>query len=309
MSWPFRRRRPASGSTASSPDYPRSAPEPRPSASSPSGRVLVDGRRRAEEPPALGGRGAHRSTVAGAARGRRSSPSMLDGVVVRHSRTSACSWSTSPPASSCTRRAGPAARDARPRPARGRGIAGGEEAEPPRSRPPARPGHVRACSSSRATPRPTGACRASSAAVSCTREYLALVRGRPRSRRGRIEAPIGRDRRDRDAHVARHRAPARRGDALRGASSSYRRTRCSAYGSRPAGRIRSVSTSRPIDLPVSGDPVYGRDGRRRPRSASSSTLPASRSRIPRPASRSTSRRRCRPTSRTRSSARARSALG
>ncbi|MEX2646783.1 MAG: RluA family pseudouridine synthase [Gaiellaceae bacterium] len=28
------------------------------------------------------------------------------------------------------------------------------------------------------------------------REYLALVRGRPRSRKGRIEAPIGRDRRD-----------------------------------------------------------------------------------------------------------------
>jgi 23S rRNA pseudouridine1911/1915/1917 synthase len=28
------------------------------------------------------------------------------------------------------------------------------------------------------------------------REYLALVRGRPRSHRGRIEAPIGRDRRD-----------------------------------------------------------------------------------------------------------------
>jgi 23S rRNA-/tRNA-specific pseudouridylate synthase len=28
------------------------------------------------------------------------------------------------------------------------------------------------------------------------REYLALVRGRPRSRRGRIEAPIGRDRRE-----------------------------------------------------------------------------------------------------------------
>ncbi len=30
-----------------------------------------------------------------------------------------------------------------------------------------------------------------------TREYLALVHGRPRSRAGRIEAPIGRDRRDR----------------------------------------------------------------------------------------------------------------
>ena len=28
------------------------------------------------------------------------------------------------------------------------------------------------------------------------REYLALVRGRPRSRAGRIEAPLGRDRRD-----------------------------------------------------------------------------------------------------------------
>src|SRR5213078_465785 len=33
-----------------------------------------------------------------------------------------------------------------------------------------------------------------------TREYLALVVGRPRSRRGTIDAPIGRDRRDRVRH-------------------------------------------------------------------------------------------------------------
>ncbi len=51
-------------------------------------------------------------------------------------------------------------------------------------------------SSSRGRSRPTTASGRSCGAAALEREYLALVRGRPRSRRGRIEAPIGRDRRD-----------------------------------------------------------------------------------------------------------------
>jgi 23S rRNA pseudouridine1911/1915/1917 synthase len=91
------------------------------------------------------------------------------------------------------------------------------------------------------------------------REYLALVRGRPRSRRGRIEAPIGRDRRDptrisldtdtpRDAvtnfevleMLPRH--------ALLRVALETGRTH----------QIRVHLTA--IDLPVSGDPTYGVEG-------------------------------------------------
>ena len=63
-------------------------------------------------------------------------------------------------------------------------------------RAPARPRHVRACSSSRARPRRTGALQELVQARELTREYLALVVGRPRSRSGTIDAPIGRDRND-----------------------------------------------------------------------------------------------------------------
>jgi 23S rRNA pseudouridine1911/1915/1917 synthase len=91
------------------------------------------------------------------------------------------------------------------------------------------------------------------------REYLALVRGRPRSRRGRIEAPIGRDRRDptrisldtdtpRDAvtnfevleMLPRH--------ALLRVALETGRTH----------QIRVHLTA--IDLPVSGDATYGVEG-------------------------------------------------
>jgi 23S rRNA pseudouridine1911/1915/1917 synthase len=88
------------------------------------------------------------------------------------------------------------------------------------------------------------------------RLYLALVRGRPRSRTGRIDAPIGRDRRD----------PTRRSldtDEPRDAV-----TRFEVQETMPAHALLDVrlETGRThqirvhlaaIDLPVSGDPQYG----------------------------------------------------
>ena len=89
------------------------------------------------------------------------------------------------------------------------------------------------------------------------RTYLALVRGRPRSRSGRIEAPIGRDRDDPTRVSLEHRLAARRRHALRGRSARGATTRCSACVSRPAACTRSASTWRRSACPVVGDPVYG----------------------------------------------------
>jgi 23S rRNA pseudouridine1911/1915/1917 synthase len=88
------------------------------------------------------------------------------------------------------------------------------------------------------------------------REYLALVRGRPRSRHGRIEAPIGRDRRD----------PTRR--SLDTDSPKDAVTHFEVVELLPAHALLRVhlETGRThqirvhlgaIGLPVAGDPVYG----------------------------------------------------
>ena len=88
------------------------------------------------------------------------------------------------------------------------------------------------------------------------REYLALVRGKPRSRAGRIEAPIGRDRRD----------PTRQSldtDTPREAVTHFELEellpRHSLLRARlETGRMHQIRVHlAAINLPVAGDPVYG----------------------------------------------------
>ena len=127
------------------------------------------------------------------------------------------------------------------------------------------------------------------------RTYLALVRGRPRSRTGRIEAPIGRDRGDADARLARHRHAARRDHALRGRAAVARaraaaraaRDGADAPDPRPPRRDRPAGRRRP-DLRRPGAP-----GSR----ASSCTRPSWRFRIRSPTSASNAVRAARRTSR------------
>jgi 23S rRNA pseudouridine1911/1915/1917 synthase len=92
-----------------------------------------------------------------------------------------------------------------------------------------------------------------------TREYLALVAGRPRSRRGTIDAPIGRDRRD----------PLRQSldtDTPREAVTHFEveellRRHALLRVSLETGRTHQIRVHlEAIDLPVAGDPLYGRAG-------------------------------------------------
>ena len=88
------------------------------------------------------------------------------------------------------------------------------------------------------------------------RRYLALVRGRPRSRSGRIEAPIGRDRHD----------PLRQSldtDTPRDAITHFEVDRLLPKHALLSIRLETGRTHQirvhlaAIDLPVVGDPVYG----------------------------------------------------
>lgn len=91
------------------------------------------------------------------------------------------------------------------------------------------------------------------------RRYLALVRGQPRSRTGRIEAPIGRDRRD----------PTRRSldtDEPRDAVTHFELLETMVEHALLEVQLETGRTHQirvhlaAIDLPISGDPQYGARG-------------------------------------------------
>ena len=88
------------------------------------------------------------------------------------------------------------------------------------------------------------------------RHYLALVRGRPRSRTGRIEAPIGRDRHDPLRHSLDTETP-------REAITHFEVMKLLPEHSLLSVRLETGRTHQirvhlqAIELPVVGDPVYG----------------------------------------------------
>jgi 23S rRNA pseudouridine1911/1915/1917 synthase len=91
------------------------------------------------------------------------------------------------------------------------------------------------------------------------REYLALVVGKPRSRRGTIDAPIGRDRRDRLRHSLDTDSPraAVTHFELEELLDGYALLRVRLE----TGRTHQIRVHlEAIDLPVAGDPTYGKPG-------------------------------------------------
>jgi 23S rRNA pseudouridine1911/1915/1917 synthase len=91
------------------------------------------------------------------------------------------------------------------------------------------------------------------------RRYLALVCGRPRSRRGTIEAPIGRDRHDPTRQSLDTATPR---DAVTHFEVVELLPQHTLLGVRlETGRTHQIRVHlAAIDLPVAGDPVYGRAG-------------------------------------------------
>ena len=91
------------------------------------------------------------------------------------------------------------------------------------------------------------------------RRYLALVVGRPRSRTGRIEAPIGRDRHDPTRHSLDTATP-------RNAVTHFELVELLPRHALLDVRLETGRTHQirvhlaAIELPVAGDPVYGRPG-------------------------------------------------
>jgi 23S rRNA pseudouridine1911/1915/1917 synthase len=91
------------------------------------------------------------------------------------------------------------------------------------------------------------------------REYLALVRGKPRSRTGRIEAPIGRDRRDPTRQSLDTDTPR---DAVTHFEVEELLPRHTLLRVRlETGRMHQIRVHlAAVNLPVAGDPVYGIGG-------------------------------------------------
>jgi 23S rRNA pseudouridine1911/1915/1917 synthase len=92
-----------------------------------------------------------------------------------------------------------------------------------------------------------------------TREYLALVAGRPRSRTGTIDAPIGRDRHDPLRHSLDTDTPR---DAVTHFEVEELLPRHALLRvTLETGRTHQIRVHlAAIELPVAGDPVYGRPG-------------------------------------------------